>query len=99
MAPLGPFFHVVQERWPVFSVLWHPRGLPLVHMSSGCPGGVSAAEGGGAHRQCGAPGHAPRCVADLAALLAKDAKMAWPRENKYLHIYVHSQNDLLSFEL
>jgi len=35
----------------------------------------------------------------LAALFAEDAKMAWPSENKYLHVHVHSQNDLLSSEL
>lgn len=99
MAPSAPFFHVVQEGQPAFSVLWHPRGPPLVHGSSGCLGGVRAAKGGGAHHQRGAPGHAPRCVAELVALFAKDAKMAWPRENKYLHIRVHSQNYLLSFEL
>lgn len=32
MAPLGLFFHVVQERQPVFSVLWHLQCLPLVHV-------------------------------------------------------------------
>lgn len=47
----------------------------------------------------GTPGHTPRGVADLRVLFEKRAKMAWPRENKYLHIRVHSQNDLLSFEL
>lgn len=91
-ATLGPFFPVVQERWPVFPVLWHPQGLPLVQASSGCLGGGSAAKGGGAH-------HVPGCVPDLVVLVAEDAKVAWPRENKYLHIHVDSQNDLLSFEL
>lgn len=39
-------------------------------MSSGCLGGGSAVKRGGA------PGHAPRCVANAIALLAKGAKMA-----------------------
>lgn len=63
------------------------------YTSSGCRGGGSAVKGRGPS------GRAPRCVADLVALFAKDAKLPWPRENKYLHIHVHSQNDLLSFEL
>lgn len=76
----------------IFSALTSSRSPTGTPRSFGFWEG-SQLQDSGAHRQCGAPGHAPRFVAGPIAILQK---MAWPRENKYLHVHVH---DLLSFEL